>query len=95
MYNSRRGFRLSGILLMEEKMKYTILKWHNILKHTPESDRLLLIKNLITLNYDFAVFDRRENKFYILNAGTTEMPKIINKTAIFEWTYIPEVKINA
>lgn len=76
-------------------MKYTILKWHNILKRTPESDRLLLIKNLITLNYDFAVFVKRENKFYVLKMGTLEMPKTINKNAIFEWAYIPEVKINA
>lgn len=76
-------------------MKYTILKWHNILKRTPESDRLLLIKNLITLNYDFAVFVKYENKFYILKMGTLEMPKTINKNAIFEWAYIPEVKINA
>lgn len=76
-------------------MKYTILKWHNILKRTPESDRLLLIKNLITLNYDFAVFVKHENKFYILKMGTLEMPKAINKNAIFEWAYIPEVKINA
>ena len=76
-------------------MKYTILKWHNILKRTPESDRLLLIKNLITLDYDFAVFVKHENKFYILKPGTLEMPKIINKTAIFEWAYIPEVKIHA
>lgn len=75
-------------------MKYTILKWHNILKRTPESDRLLLIKNIITLDYDFAVYDRRENKFY-LSMGTLEMPKAINKSAIFEWAYIPEVKINA
>ena len=76
-------------------MKYTILKWRNILNRTPESDRLLLIKNLITLNYDFAVFVKHENKFYILKTGTMEMPKTINKSAIFEWTYIPEVKINA
>lgn len=76
-------------------MKYTILKWHNILKRTPESDRLLLIKNLITLNYDFAVYVKRENKFYVLKMGTLEMPKTINKNAIFEWAYIPEVKINA
>ena len=73
-------------------MKYTILKWHNITKRTPESDRLLLIKNLITLDYDFAVFVRHENKFYVLNMGT---PKIINKNVIYEWAYIPEVKINA
>lgn len=76
-------------------MKYTILKWHNITKRTPESDRLLLIKNLITLNYDFAVFVKRENKFYILKMGTLELPMAINKNAIFEWAYIPEVKINA
>ena len=73
-------------------MKYTILKWHNILKRTPESDRLLLIKNIITLDYDFAVFVRHENKFYILK---TETPKAINKNAIFEWAYFPEVKFNA
>lgn len=73
-------------------MKYTIFKWHNITKRTPESDRLLLIKNLITLDYDFAVFVRYENKFYVLKTGT---PKIINKNAICEWAYIPEVKINA
>ena len=76
-------------------MKYTILKWHNILKRTPESERLLLIKNLITLDYDFAVFVKHENRFYILKMGTLEMPKLINKSAIFEWAYIPEVKINA
>lgn len=76
-------------------MKYTILKWHNITKRVPESDRLLLIKNLITLDYDFAVYDRRENNFYVLKMGTLEMPKIINKNAIYEWAYIPEVKINA
>lgn len=76
-------------------MKYTILKWHNILKRTPESDRLLLIKNLITLNYDFAFHDGRENKFYVLKMGTLEMPKAISKKAIYEWAYIPEVKINA
>lgn len=76
-------------------MKYTILKWHNILKRTPESDRLLLIKNLITLNYDFAVYVGCENKFYVLKMGTLEMPMAINKNAIFEWAYIPEVKINA
>ena len=75
-------------------MKYTILKWHNILKRVPESDRLLLIKNRITLDYDFAVYDRRENKFYV-RMGTSEMPKIINKNAIIEWVYISEVKINA
>lgn len=76
-------------------MKYTILKWHNILKRTPESDRLLLIKNLITLNYDFAIYVRCENKFYILKMETIEMPMAINKNAIFEWAYFPEVKINA
>lgn len=76
-------------------MKYTILKWHNILKRTPESDRLLLIKNLITLNYDFAVFVKHENAIYVLKMGTLEMPKIIDKNAIFEWAYIPEAKINA
>lgn len=76
-------------------MKYTILKWHNITKRTPESDRLLLIKNLLTLNYDFAVYVRRENKFYILKTGTPVKPKTINKNAIYEWAYIPEVKINA
>lgn len=76
-------------------MKYTILKWHNILKRTPESDRLLLIKNLITLDYDFAVYVRRENKFYVLKNGTLDMPKAINKNVIIEWAYIPEVKINA
>ena len=75
--------------------KFTILRWHNIMKRTPESDRLLLVKNLITLNYDFAVFDRRENKFYILNTVTNGIPKIINKNAIYTWAYIPEVKINA
>lgn len=75
-------------------MKYTILKWHNITKRVPESDRLLLIKNLITLDYDFAVYDRRENKFYV-RMGTFEKPKTINKNAIFEWAYMPEVKINA
>lgn len=75
-------------------MKYTILKWHNITKRVPESDRLLLIKNLITLDYDFVFFVRRENKFYV-RAGTLEKPKIINKNAIYEWAYIPEVKINA
>lgn len=73
-------------------MKYTILKWHNISKRVPESDRLLLIKNLITLDHDFAVFVRHENKFYVLNMPT---PKIINKNAIYKWTYMPEVKINA
>lgn len=76
-------------------MKYTILKWHNVLKRMPESDRLLLIKNLITLNYDFAVFVKREHKFYVLKMGTLETPQAINKTAIYEWAYIPEVKINA
>lgn len=75
-------------------MKYTILKWHNITKRTPESDRLLLIKNLITLDYDFAVYDRRENKLYV-RMGTLEKPKAISKNVIIEWAYIPEVKINA
>ncbi len=75
-------------------MKYTILKWHNITKRTPESDRLLLIKNLITLDYDFAIYVRRENKFYV-RTDTLGMPKIINKNAIYEWAYIPEVKIHA
>lgn len=75
-------------------MKYTILKWHNILKRTPESDRLLLIKNIITLDYDFAIYDRRENKFYV-RMGTLEKSKAINKNAIIEWAYMPEVKINA
>lgn len=75
-------------------MKYTILKWHNITKRVPESDRLLLIKNIITLDYDFAIYVRRENKFYV-RIGTLEKPKAINKNAIFEWAYIPEVKINA
>ena len=75
--------------------KFTILKWHNIMKRTPESDRLLLVKNIISLNYSFAVFDRREDKFHILKMDTLEKSKIINKNAIYEWTYIPEVKINA
>lgn len=76
-------------------MKYTILKWYNILKHTPEPEKLLIIKNLITLSYDFAVYVRHENRFYVLNRGTTGNPVKINKNAIIEWAYIPEEKFNA
>lgn len=69
-------------------MKYTILKWHNIIKCTPKPCKLL-ITNIITLNYDFAVY--LGDKFAILG---TDKPKIISKNVVCEWTYIPEVKIN-
>lgn len=71
-------------------MKYTILKWRDTRKHTPKPCKLLLIKNIVTLKYHFAVYIGPE--FAILATGN---PKLISKNVVYEWAYIPEVKINA